>query len=80
MQVLFSPHFQIDSNRIGQRYGAFTLIILSVPRPYEMWVYTDIIRGEGFIALIRGFSKAITGLSVGSTATVCLMYQNDPTS
>ena len=27
-QVLFSPHFQIDANRIGQRYGAFTLIIL----------------------------------------------------
>jgi hypothetical protein len=30
LQVLFSHHLHADSSRIGQRYGAFTLIILYV--------------------------------------------------
>lgn len=74
--MLFSPHFQIDANRIGQRYGAFTLIILSVATFSQVLGDGLTIRGEGFIALIRGFSKAITGLSVGSTATVSLFHSD----
>ncbi|RSH90578.1 hypothetical protein EHS25_001183 [Saitozyma podzolica] len=46
-------HRRVRTERVAERYGAFTLIIL----------------GEGFISLIKGFNNAISGLSTDNTET-----------
>lgn len=71
---LCSHHVNSDTGRIGERYGALTLIILYVHYLSRRGLELTRKRGEGFIALIRGLSSAISGLSVGSTATVGLVF------
>ncbi|KAK4684398.1 hypothetical protein P7C73_g5782, partial [Tremellales sp. Uapishka_1] len=53
IQVTTGKHVHMMTNRIANRYGAFTLIIL----------------GEGLVSIVRAFNRAISGLSESNFAT-----------